>query len=235
MNRRQFLSTTAAVSAIPAAQAAPAGKPCINETGMPERAYHGDACEVPGAVRRAQHMRLSAGGRRAVIRQCGRTQKYAGPRPQQRSERGLHRPAVSDQQPHRPRKAPGHHAGAEPRARSRYRIGADRHPQLRHRGSAVHQVQHEHSGRPAHRPHAGPRRRFVQPLAPGRRQARDAAHARRPGQRRPVLGAHHLFSGSRDPGGQRIQSPHGLPSAGSRVCRRKATRAWTACWARWPG
>ncbi len=87
-------------------------------------------------------------------------------------------------------------------------------------GIPSHQIQHEHSGRAAHRPHAGPRRRALSPVEALRGASRNAAHARRRGQRRPLLGAHHLLPRSRHSRGQRVQDPHGLPSAGSRRAAR---------------
>ena len=54
-----------------------------------------------------------------------------------------------------------------------------------------------------------------------RSASRNAAHQGRRRQRRRLLGAHHLLPRPRHSGGQRIQDPHGLPSAGSRRSARR--------------
>ncbi len=50
-------------------------------------------------------------------------------------------------------------------------------------------------------------------MAAGGGKTRPAADARRRGQRRPVLGADHVFFGPCDPGGERVQGAGGVSSA----------------------
>ena len=106
-------------------------------------------------------------------------------------------------------------------------------PELRQSGHPADQVQHEPARRGAHRsarPAAAARRystwRLKEAKPATRRSPRPA------GERGPVLGAHHLFPGSRDSGRQRVQGPHGLPPARSRHAARKAIRESTPCSAR---
>ena len=93
-------------------------------------------------------------------------------------------------------------------------------------GHSVDQVQHEHPGRAAHR--AARRAAAMPSTAPG--------SSRTPSPKPPLTRAgkvnadmfwerDYVLPGARHPGGGGEQDPHGVPSARSRACRRKATRA----------
>ena len=94
-------------------------------------------------------------------------------------------------------------------------VAANHDQELRRGGDSVDQIQHEPAGSDAHRPHSGAGRRNIQHVASEGRAPGDAADARGRGGCRCGLGTHHLFSGSRDSGGARVQGPHGVPSARS--------------------
>ena len=181
MNRRAFVSTSGAAamalgsSLTPkTASAAPAPKALMklgcqsaptNETHLKYFARYGvrNICGYP----------TIADG--PALRHGGRTQEDARPGRCERHQHRLPVAAVPRLQPHRPRKASRHHAGAEPGARPRYRGHADHDPQLRRRGNSVHQIQHEHPRRAAHRTLAGTRRRHLQHLELEERPSRNAA------------------------------------------------------------
>ncbi len=125
------------------------------------------------------------------------------------------RAAAAQLQLHHQGRKSEHHAGQEPRARSRDRQHLPDDPQLRQGRHSRGQVQHDHPGRGPHRNHAGPRPRALQHLRLRSGQAGAAAHRSRPGERRDDVGAHHLFPAPRGSGGRRVQSEDGLPSARS--------------------
>ena len=170
MNRRKFFTTTG-VAAVAATRIAlrvrRAGQARADETRLPERAHQREARRLFRALRRPQHLRLSADCRWTPVRDRGRAEAHARYHREVRRQRRLPRAAVPRLQPHRPRAPSGHHAGAEPRARPRHRIDADADQELRGGRRPVDQVQHEHPRRAAQSgPHQGTRRRDLQHLAP---------------------------------------------------------------------
>ena len=88
---------------------------------------------------------------RSSLRHRGRAETHGGPGRQVRHQRRLHRASIPGVEPHRQRKASGHHAGARARsatATSKQLQTYD--PQLRAGRHSLHQIQHEHPGRGAH-------------------------------------------------------------------------------------